>query len=137
MSLVAGRAPCHGWPMLRAATVAIVGLLASDPAHAAEATRPMPRPTDTLRRVDYLFGVSAECGLVDEAVLQGYLIATGVLIERAGFTDSSRRHTRVRAMIAVDLEWSNRGLGGYRNWCRTEGVDAAAMFRAIAIAAMP
>lgn len=123
--------------MSRLVALAIVALLASDVAGAAEAPRLIPRPTDTLRRVDYLFGVSAECGLVDDAVLHGYLIVSSALIERGGFTDTSRRHTRIRAMIAVELEWSNRGLGGYRNWCRTEGVDAAAMFRRIALAATP
>jgi hypothetical protein len=29
-------------------------------------------------------------------------------------------------------EWQNRGLGGFRNWCRTEGMEAADFFRNIA-----
>jgi hypothetical protein len=28
----------------------------------------------------------------------------------------------------ADLEWGNRGLGGFRNWCRTEGIAAARRF---------
>jgi hypothetical protein len=29
------------------------------------------------------------------------------------------------------LEWQNRGLGGFRGWCRTEATEAAARFKAI------
>lgn len=99
---------------------------------AARADTGAPRPTDELRRHDYRFGVALECGLVDDPVIAGYLLVTETIVARLLMTEESRRHTRATAFIAVEREWSNRGLGGYRTWCRTEGADAAARFRAAA-----
>ena len=97
-------------------------------AHDVAAATPIPRPTDELRLLDYLFGVALECGLVDAAVIEGYTVRTAAIVARLGLTDAARSHTRAVALIAVDREWSNRGLGGYRGWCRTEGAGAAALF---------
>lgn len=99
------------------------GQAAADPS-------PAPRPADELYRLDYRFGVALECGLVDDRVLAGYYCASQAAIARRGFGEAARRATLSRAMIAVEREWSNRGLGGYRGWCRTEGEDAARAFRA-------
>jgi hypothetical protein len=104
--------------------------------HAAADT-PVPRPGDVLHRIDYLYGVAVECGLADDAVTAGYFIVSEGEVARLGLTGASRRHVRIGALIAVDLEWGNRGLGGHRSWCRTEGADAASLFRAIAAASGP
>ena len=37
-------------------------------------------------------------------------------------TDPHLTKTRIRAMAAADLEFQNRGLGGYKPWCRSDGV---------------
>ncbi len=95
----------------------------------AEQTR--PRPTDSLNRLYYLYGVALECGLADDAVMRGFVLAANEIVVSRGLTEVSVRATRIQAWIAVDLEWSNRGLGGYRNWCRTEGAGAADLFRAV------
>jgi len=114
---------------VRAYAVAALLVLAA-PTHDVGAA-PVPRPTDDLRRLDYLFGIALECVLVDTAVIEGYTARTAAIVARLGLSDAARRHTRAAALIAVDREWANRGLGGYRGWCRTEGADAAALFTGV------
>ena len=54
------------------------------------------------------------------------------LIEHNRSDEAQVREARNRALTLVELEWANRGLGGFKGWCRTEGEEAAQRFRSIA-----
>lgn len=117
--------------MPRALALAFAILVAAASAR-AETPGPAPRPADELFWLDYRFGVAIECGLVDDRALLGYLCAARAAAIRYGFDEPQRRKILSRAMIAVEREWSNRGLGGYRNWCRNEGMEAQRLFQGFA-----
>ena len=86
-----------------------------------------PRMTE-LVAVMYGFNVAAQCGLMDGSLFDGYRRRVQVLILHHGLTQADLRRALMAADMAFELEYSDRGLGGYRNWCRTEGIDAAKNF---------
>lgn len=84
-----------------------------------------------LKQVVYMHGVTEYCGLNTAEVNDGYRRQMRMLTRRGGLPESTVRWLRIRGMVAADLEYGDRGLGGYRNWCRTEGLDAARHFLAL------
>jgi hypothetical protein len=38
------------------------------------------------------------------------------------------RWLRIRGAIDAEIEFLNRGMGGYKPWCRSEGASAARSF---------
>jgi len=86
----------------------------------------------SLTRVVYEFAVTSYCGTLDPAVEAGYRAEIAALTERGGFDEETARGLRIRGWVDAEREWSNRGLGGNRAWCRSEGVAAARHFQAIA-----
>jgi hypothetical protein len=81
-----------------------------------------------LRRVAYLYGVAEYCGLDSFEVHDGYQREMRAVIAREQLSDAEAREQRLHGLVDADLEYGNRGLGGFRNWCRTEGVEAARRF---------
>jgi hypothetical protein len=81
-----------------------------------------------LRQIAYMYGVVEYCGLNSAEVFDGYLRETSYVRRRDGITDPVARWLRIRGLTAADLEYGDRGLGGYRNWCRTEGLASAQHF---------
>jgi hypothetical protein len=93
-----------------------------------------------LKQVVYMYGVTEYCGLNTGEVADGYRRQMRALTRSGGLPESTVRWLRIRGMVAADLEYGDRGLGGHRNWCRTEGRDAArhfVAFRAAELAAEP
>ena len=86
----------------------------------------------SLTRVVYEFAVTSYCGTLTPEVEAGFRKELAALTVRGGFDEESARRQRIRGWVEADNEWSNRGLGGHRAWCRSEGVAAARHFRAIA-----
>jgi hypothetical protein len=84
-----------------------------------------------LKQVGYMYGVTEYCGLNTAEVHDGYRRQMRALTRSGGLPESTVRWLRIRGMVAADLEYGDRGLGGYRNWCRTEGLDAARHFLAL------
>jgi len=69
----------------------------------------------------YAAGVATYCsGLTDVAVdgLKRAVERERAITSLAPADQDSARHA---GYIAADYEWSNRGLGGFRRWCLTEG----------------
>jgi hypothetical protein len=91
------------------------------------AEEPPPR-TAALYAAHYGYAVCEYCGLVSFEVFDGFRRETATLIEREKLSEAAARTIRLRAWTDADLEWGNRGLGGFRNWCRTEGIAAAQHF---------
>lgn len=81
-----------------------------------------------LSSVFYDFEVAGYCGLVSNAVGQGFRRQAQRLIERDRLERETVNQLRGEAWQAAHAEWQNRGLGGFRNWCRTDGRAAAERF---------
>lgn len=84
---------------------------------------------DELVRTMYLAEVTNYCSLVDEAVIDGFRRETGRIIASRDISEKDVEAARSEAWQMGHAEWQNRGLGGFRNWCRTEGMEAADYFR--------
>jgi hypothetical protein len=96
---------------------------------AAARAEPRSRGAE-LKQVAYMYGVTEYCGLNSAEVHDGYRRQMRELTRRGGLPESTVRWLRIRGTIAADLEYGDRGLGGFRGWCRTEGIDAARHFLA-------
>jgi hypothetical protein len=83
-----------------------------------------------ITQVSYMYSVAEYCGLNTFEVYDGYQRQMRQLTYQVRLPESTVRSLRVDGIVAADLEFGNRGLGGFRNWCRTEGLDAARHFRA-------
>ncbi|MDA8012273.1 MAG: hypothetical protein MPJ83_08075 [Gammaproteobacteria bacterium] len=74
----------------------------------------------------YRLEVTRYCSVADDAVAAGFRAARDALVAQyrlaAGLIESARHE----AYLLAYREWQNRGLGGFRRWCR---VDAALFAR--------
>ncbi len=85
----------------------------------------------TLRNVVYDLGVTSYCNLLTPEVEAGYHREIAQLTERAGLNEADAKALRIAGWVDADREWGNRGLGGFRAWCETDGLAAARHFLAI------
>ena len=90
-----------------------------------------PMPETDIERAFYDIGVIGYCGLFNDAVSEGFRREVRRIVERDAIDEKSLNAARSRAMTMVELEWDNRGLGGFRGWCRSEGQDAVKRFLAV------
>lgn len=112
---------------LRFGLVAVIAVLLCPgrAAHGEVISRGAP-----IKQVAYMYSVTEYCGLNTFEVYDGYRREMRHLTRQGRLPESTVRWLRIDGIIAADLEYGNRGLGGFRNWCRTEGLDAARHFRA-------
>lgn len=110
-------------PGFAALSTAIALLAAAPPAPAGERG---------LARVVYDYAVTSYCGTLDPEVERGFRRELAAVTERAGLDTEAARRQRIKGWVQADEEWRNRGLGGFRAWCRDEGESASRHFRAIA-----
>ena len=78
----------------------------------------------------YDAGVLEYCGGVTAAVYEGFHRRRDALLARHGIGEAEDRDIRIRATTAADLEYLDRGIGGQRHWCATEGREAVRRFLA-------
>jgi hypothetical protein len=83
-----------------------------------------------IKQVVYMYSVTEYCGLNTREVYDGYRREMRHLTRRGRLPESTVHWLRIHGMLAADLEYDDRGLGGFRKWCRTEGLDAARHFLA-------
>lgn len=76
--------------------------------------------------------VADQCGLTTGAVIAGYRSEYAAVVARDGLDEAAQKEARLAALVAFDYEYQNRGLGGSRAWCRTEGAAGAARLAAFA-----
>ncbi len=95
-------------------------------AHAAldSATR------EALSEAYYEFEVAGYCGLASDAVAAGFHRQVERILGPGVIDQESLDSLRGKAWQAAHWEWQNRGLGGFRGWCRKEGKAAAERFLA-------
>ena len=80
----------------------------------------------------YKMEVLSYCGLIDDKVSVGFAAERDRIIRRSSLTDEQIVEARTNGWKAGYSDWQNRGLGGFRNWCRTEGIEARDYFHGLA-----
>ena len=95
----------------------------------AQAT-PDTATREALSEAYYEFEVAGYCGLVSDAVAAGFRRQVGRILGDRVIDQESLNQLRGKAWQAAHWEWQNRGLGGFRGWCRNEGKAAAERFLA-------
>lgn len=112
-------------------TAALVfALTVIGPAHGAGPSS--AEPDDPIEAVYYRYAVVEYCSLLSPMVAHGFEAERDRLVAEAGVDEEQHRLHRLAGWTAADREWSNRGLGGFRMWCETEGQAAAAGFTEVA-----
>ena len=76
---------------------------------------------DTYYNLIYDFEVASFCGLISKNVHDTFWRKRRALESASQNSETHLTKTRVRAMAAADLEFQNRGLGGYKPWRRSDG----------------
>lgn len=84
----------------------------------------------TLRQVVYDYAVTSYCGLLTAEVEFGFQRELASVTEQSGLSEAAAKAERIAGWVDADREWSNRGLGGNRAWCREDGIPAARRFLA-------
>jgi len=78
----------------------------------------------------YAYSVAEQCGMITPRAEAGFTATERRLIAEEGLDRESVQRARSAAGFAFALEYQNRGLGGSRAWCRTEGAAAVRRFEA-------
>ena len=78
----------------------------------------------------YELEVAGYCGLVSDAVGAGFRRRVDRILGDTPIDQATIDALRGAAWQAAHAEWQNRGLGGFRGWCRNEGRAAAEGFLA-------
>ncbi len=87
-----------------------------------------PPPTDPLVRIHYDFEVAGYCGLISQTVGAGFQRQLSALLNQIRPSQKIHEKARSDAWQAAYEEWQNRGLGGFRAWCKNEGQAVVARF---------
>ena len=87
-----------------------------------------PKPQTELEQVLYDMGVIGYCSLGSAAVQAGFENELNRIIARNRIDQSTLNEARNRVITMVEWEWDNRGLGGFRGWCKSEGQAAVTRF---------
>lgn len=124
-SALARESPGAGFAGKRA-TTAVVLLLLATPARAVLdlATK------EALHEAYYEIEVAGYCGLVSDGVAAGFRRHIDRIVGDTAIEQETLNNIRGKAWQAAHWEWQNRGLGGFRGWCRNEGEAAAERFLA-------
>ena len=85
-------------------------------------------PIGPLQEAVYGFAVAEYCGLLTPAVAEGFHLEREWIVAREGITPERAQADRIAAIMAADWQYGDHGLGGYRGWCRGEGLTAAYRF---------
>lgn len=110
-------------------TLTALAVMAALPlASIAMAAEFQKRPIGPLQEAVYGFAVAEECGLLDSAVAEGFHLERRWIVARDGITPERERADRMAALTAVGWQYGNHGLGGYRGWCRSDGMAAVHRF---------
>ena len=80
---------------------------------------------DNLTEAVYFFEVTLYCGLATDTVIRGYRYLEDDFRRTHHLTSEEMDELRAKGWNLAHAEWQNRGLGGFRAWCATEGREAA------------
>ena len=77
---------------------------------------------------NYRYEVAGYCGLVTGQVHQSFKAEAQLLSEQYNISKERQLEASGKGWQAAHKEWLNRGLGGFKRWCRNEGQTYAAGF---------
>lgn len=104
-------------------------LLAYTPLCLANKGIGLPKPDAPLTLLVYKMEVLNYCGLIDNEISQGFKQHRDHIIASQNLTPEDVQNARTEGWKFGLAEWQNRGLGGFRNWCKTEGMEIVDYFR--------
>lgn len=107
----------HKWSQVRLISLMVVAFIVASTANASGRQPVMKTYYDLI----YDFEVAQFCGLVSKRVHDAFWAKRKAAEAESSLSEEKLRHTRIRAMAAAELEYANRGLGGYKPWCQREG----------------
>src|SRR5262249_14183474 len=105
--------------------VVVAGLLAGAPAAGADIQK---HPVGPLQEAIYGDAVAEYCGLLDRAGAAGFQLQQAWIMARDGVTPEHEHADRHAAFKVADWQYDDHGLGGYRGWCRSDGLSAVYRF---------
>ena len=77
-----------------------------------------------LVRLHYDLELAGYCSLTTSKATQGFHAELQRVMTARSLGQTDLENARMQAWKEVHLEWQNRGLGGFRAWCKNEGRDA-------------
>ena len=89
----------------------------------------LPPPVAPLSLLVYKMEVLNYCGLIDDEISQGFKQQRDHIIASQNLTPEDVQNARMEGWKFGLAEWQNRGLGGFKNWCKTEGRQIVDYFR--------
>jgi len=104
-------------------------LLAYTPLCLATEAIGLPPPDAPLSLLVYKMEVLNYCGLIDDEISLGFKQQRDHIIASQNLTPEDVQNARMEGWKFGLAEWQNRGLGGFRNWCKTEGKEIEDYFR--------
>lgn len=115
-------------------SIGLLFALSCNPVSRAADSIGLPRPQAPLPLLVYKMEVLNYCGLIDDNISARFRYRRDQIIARHALTDEEVQKARTEGWQSGLAEWQNRGLGGFKNWCRTDGREIAEYFRKIVIA---
>ncbi|WNJ99513.1 hypothetical protein L2D14_16790 [Thalassospiraceae bacterium LMO-JJ14] len=79
-------------------------------------------PDDPYYRLMYDYEVASFCGLVKSPVHSAYKEKRADIEASSDLSFQELTKIRIGAMADAEREYINRGLGGHKPWCRSDGV---------------
>jgi len=110
-------------------TFTLLLVLAGIPPSLSAESISLPPPEAPLSLLVYKMEVLNYCGLIDDEISQGFKQQRDHIIASQNLTPEDVQNARMEGWKFGLAEWQNRGLGGFRNWCKTEGKEIVDYFR--------
>lgn len=107
--------------------------LSHSPLNLANENIGLPPPDKPLPLLVYKMEVLNYCGLIDDEISAGFKQQRDHIIFSQNLKPDDVQNARLEGWKFGLAEWQNRGLGGFRNWCKTEGKALEKYFRKLAI----
>jgi len=110
-------------------SISLLILLIYAPHSPATESIGLPPPEKPLSLLVYKMEVLNYCGLIDDEISEGFKQRRDLIILDQNLTPEDIQNARMEGWKFGLAEWQNRGLGGFKNWCKTDGMEIVAYFR--------
>lgn len=106
-----------------------IGFLASTNVHSTVSLKASEKfLIDPFVNLVYEMEITVICGLATYPVSNGYEIEKKRMTDEYKLNPERIIEKSALARKLADLEWQNRGLGGFKGWCAKDGVNYAEQF---------
>ena len=85
-----------------------------------------------LVRLHYDLELTGYCSLTTGKATRGFHFELQRVMTARSLNQTDLENARMQAWKEVHMEWQNRGLGGFRAWCKNEGRDAVDRLESVA-----